>query len=61
MNQSPSPIESIDRDSPSAVGNAEMDGEQLDWLVELQNRNAKIVRVLFPRTANNSKELTVTR
>ncbi|KAH7639992.1 epidermal growth factor receptor kinase substrate 8-like protein 1 [Dermatophagoides farinae] len=36
--------------------------KQMEWLSELQSRNAtKIVRVLFPRTANNNKELTVTR
>ncbi|XP_075586679.1 uncharacterized protein LOC124490506 isoform X2 [Dermatophagoides farinae] len=35
---------------------------QMEWLAELQSRNAtKIVRVQFPRTANNNKELTVTR
>ncbi|XP_075676958.1 uncharacterized protein LOC113795507 isoform X2 [Dermatophagoides pteronyssinus] len=38
-----------------------IDAEQMEWLGELQSRNAKIVRVLFPRTANNNKELTVVR
>lgn len=56
QSSSPSPIESIGRDSPAAN-----DVEQTEWLVELHARNAKIVRVLFPRTANNDKELTVVR
>jgi hypothetical protein len=30
-------------------------------LQELSSRNAKVVRVLFPRSANNDKELTVSR
>lgn len=45
-----------ERDSPQDI-----DGEQIDWFAELQSREAKIVRVLFPRTANNNKELTVQR
>lgn len=31
------------------------------WLEELQARDAKIVQVTYPRTANNDKELTVVR
>lgn len=31
------------------------------WLRDLELRNAKVVRVTYPRTANNDKELTVTR
>ncbi|RWS20865.1 hypothetical protein B4U80_08700, partial [Leptotrombidium deliense] len=54
--QPPSPIDSIERDSPTAVTMNDL--EQSEWLAELQSRNAKIVRVLFPRTANNDKELT---
>ncbi|CAG2109356.1 unnamed protein product [Medioppia subpectinata] len=57
-NSPPSPIDSIERDSPT-VQVSELD--QSEWLAELHNRNAKIVRVLFPRTANNDKELTVIR
>lgn len=53
-----SSIESLERDSPTG---GSLDPEQVEWLSELQARNAKIVRVLFPRTANNNKELTVTR
>lgn len=35
--------------------------EQQHYLHELHQRNAKIVRVLYPRAANNEKELTVFR
>ncbi|KAL5280719.1 EPS8 family protein [Megaselia abdita] len=31
------------------------------WISDLQQRGAKIVQVTYPRTANNDKELTVTR
>lgn len=31
------------------------------WLRDLELRNAKVVRVTYPRTANNDKELTVAR
>lgn len=57
---SPSPVESesLERDSPAGLTN---DIEQVEWLAELQSRNAKVVKVLFPRTANNEKELTVVR
>ncbi|XP_065226495.1 epidermal growth factor receptor kinase substrate 8-like protein 2 isoform X1 [Planococcus citri] len=34
---------------------------QMRWLDELRNRDAKIVQVTYPRTANNDKELTVVR
>jgi len=58
-NASPSPLESLERESPHQDNG--LDPEQLDWLAELQSRNGKIVRVLFPRTANNNKELSVVR
>ena len=60
QSSSPSPIESdsLGRDSPS--GNAS-EIEQVEWLNELQSSGAKIVKVLFPRIANNDKELTVVR
>ena len=57
-NASPSPLESFERESLHDNG---LDPDQMDWLAELHSRNAKIVRVLFPRTANNNKELTVVR
>ncbi|XP_053210452.1 epidermal growth factor receptor kinase substrate 8-like isoform X2 [Panonychus citri] len=53
----PSPIDSIERDSPTMGHLSEL--EQTTWLNELQDKGAKIVQVLFPRTANNEKELTV--
>lgn len=59
QSSSPSPIESIGRGSPSVVQVNDL--EQSEWLADLHARNAKIVRVLFPRTANNDKELTVVR
>ncbi|XP_022915540.2 epidermal growth factor receptor kinase substrate 8-like isoform X1 [Onthophagus taurus] len=34
---------------------------QDNWLESLQKRNAQIVKVTYPRTANNDKELTVVR
>lgn len=60
QSSSPSPIESdsLGRDSPS--GNPS-EIEQVEWLSELQSSGAKIVKVLFPRIANNDKELTVVR
>jgi hypothetical protein len=60
QSSSPSPIESesLERDSPVGLTS---DIEQVEWLAELQSRNAKVVKVLFPRTANNEKELTVVR
>jgi epidermal growth factor receptor kinase substrate 8 len=58
--QAPSPsLDSIERDSPTTVQVNDL--EQSEWLADLHARNAKIVRVLFPRTANNDKELTVVR
>ena len=63
---SPSPIESEesplegDLDSPS-MNVTSVDLEQAEWLQELSARNAKVVRVLFPRSANNDKELSVSR
>lgn len=35
--------------------------QQKLWLEELRSRDAKVVQVVFPRTANNDKELTVFR
>lgn len=55
---SPSLLESLERQSPH---DSPLESEQLDWISELNARNAKAVRVLFPRTANNNKELTVVR
>lgn len=48
---------SIDR-APSVGG---LDPATEAWIEELQARDAKIVQVTYPRTANNDKELTVVR
>jgi len=39
----------------------QFDQQQIQWLEDLKNRHAKIVQVVYPRTANNEKELTVVR
>lgn len=64
MPRPPSPMDSVDGEENllcSTVGLDAFDDVQLDWIADLQARNAKIVRVLFPREANNEKELTVHR
>lgn len=67
LSSSPSPIESLERDSPTGHHHPHIpthhanDIEQVEWLADLHARNAKIVKVLFPRSANNEKELTVVR
>jgi len=48
---------SIER-TPSGSG---LDPATEAWIEELQARDAKIVQVTYPRTANNDKELTVVR
>lgn len=53
----PSPNDSVERDSLSTANLNEI--EQSEWLNKLQSRNSKIVQVLYPRTANNSQELSV--
>ncbi|XP_035728767.1 epidermal growth factor receptor kinase substrate 8-like isoform X2 [Vespa mandarinia] len=50
-------VDSIER----APRDAAIERAQEVWLDELVNRNAKIVHVTYPRTANNDKELTVVR
>lgn len=44
-----------------AADNQAFQRAQTSWLEDLIDRNAKIVRVTYPRTANNDKELTVIR
>lgn len=39
----------------------QFDRQQLQWFEDLKARRAKIVQVVYPRTANNEKELTVIR
>lgn len=62
-------IDSIERNGGGAgmmsierasTGNG-MDSATEAWIEELQSREAKIVQVTYPRTANNDKELTVVR
>lgn len=45
---------------PVLSSNMEHQGADV-WLENLKERNAKIVQVTYPRTANNEKELTVIR
>ncbi len=57
-------VDSIERNGGIAVvDRAPSAGDpQIEaWLEELQARDAKIVQVTYPRTANNDKELTVVR
>lgn len=51
-------VDSIER---APRGNPGMERAQEAWLDELIARNAKIVHVTYPRTANNDKELTIVR
>uniref|UniRef100_A0A0C9R966 Eps8_1 protein n=2 Tax=Fopius arisanus TaxID=64838 RepID=A0A0C9R966_9HYME len=51
-------VDSIERTPRNASG---IDRAQEAWLDDLVGRNAKIVQVTYPRTANNDKELTVVR
>lgn len=59
-------IDSIERNGGAAVVDRAPSAGGIDpqieaWLEELQARDAKIVQVTYPRTANNDKELTVVR
>lgn len=48
--------------SDISVDSIERSGyDQESWLAELQARDAHVVQVTYPRTANNDKELTVSR
>lgn len=57
------PRSDISNDSIEKNGDpaAHFERQQRRWLAELKARNAKIVQVTYPRTANNDKELTVVR
>ncbi|XP_057374617.1 epidermal growth factor receptor kinase substrate 8-like [Daphnia carinata] len=57
------PRSDISNDSIEKNGDpaARFEHQQRRWLSELKARNAKIVQVTYPRTANNDKELTVVR
>lgn len=52
-------VDSIEKGSADPHWNFER--QQQQWLEELKARGARIVEVIFPRTANNDKELTVYR
>lgn len=54
-------VDSIERNGGIVTTTGTMDPETEGWIEELQARNAKIVQVTYPRTANNDKELTVVR
>lgn len=58
-------IDSIERNGGAALvdraPSAGIDPQVEAWIEELQARDAKIVQVTYPRTANNDKELTVVR
>ncbi|CAG9810268.1 unnamed protein product [Chironomus riparius] len=59
-------IDSIERNGGATVVDRAPSGSGIDpqteaWLEELHARDAKIVQVTYPRTANNDKELTVVR
>lgn len=54
------PRSDISNDSMSDPA-ARFEHHQRRWLAELKARNAKIVQVTYPRTANNDRELTVVR
>lgn len=55
------PRSDISNDSIEKDPAARFERQQRRWLAELKARNAKIVQVTYPRTANNDKELTVVR
>lgn len=53
--------DSIERSGHVSDSQARFERTQAGWLEDLIDRNVKIVRVTYPRTANNDKELTVIR
>ncbi|KAJ9583018.1 hypothetical protein L9F63_022634, partial [Diploptera punctata] len=57
--------DSIERNGGAAISGMEsqqrFERSQARFLEELRSRNAKVVQVTYPRTANNDKELTVIR
>jgi len=52
--------DSIERHG-SSESHARFERAQAAWLDDLLDKHAKVVRVTYPRTANNDKELTVVR
>jgi len=53
--------DSIEKNGGNGDPAARFEQQQRRWLADLKARNAKIVQVTYPRTANNDKELTVVR
>ncbi|XP_054715362.1 epidermal growth factor receptor kinase substrate 8-like [Uloborus diversus] len=53
--------DSIEHPELSLSPERQFDRQQMQWLEDLKTRRAKIVQVVYPRTANNEKELTVIR
>lgn len=56
--------DSIERGGHSGISSeshARFERSQAGWLDELLDRHVKVVRVTYPRTANNDKELSVVR
>ena len=53
--------DSIEKNGGNGDPAARFEQQQRRWLADLKARNAKIVQVTYPRTADNDKELTVVR
>merc|ERR1712142_267781 len=55
--------ESAESDGMERTGDEQMrfDRDQRNFMMDLMNKNVKLVQVTYPRTANNEKELSVSR
>jgi len=55
--------ESAESDGMERTGDEQMrfDRDQHNFMMDLMNKNVKLVQVTYPRTANNEKELSVSR
>jgi len=55
--------ESAESDGPQPTGDdlIRFERAQRNFMMDLMNKNIKLVQVTYPRTANNEKELTVSR
>lgn len=63
MNQHSPNSESADSEGPERTGDELMRWEraQRNFMMDLMNKGTKMVQVTYPRTANNEKELSVSR
>merc|ERR1719400_1147528 len=63
MNQHSPNSESADSEGPERTGDELMRWEraQRNFMMDLMNKQTKMVQVTYPRTANNEKELSVSR